>query len=91
MEVDAKEGIDWRNISEDLHGEEVKWVSVGEKVNEFPCRRAAQGHLLWQPVGRMDLAPKKKSWARGTDLGGVEAQMTDGAISEEGVIYLFIP
>lgn len=40
MEVDGKEGIDLRNISEVLHGQEGKWVGVSEKVNEFPLRHA---------------------------------------------------
>lgn len=64
-----------------------------EKVNEFPFScvqpEVSQGHLLWLPVGRVALAPKRGSWARDPDLGGTEAQVTAAAASEE-LIHLFV-
>lgn len=78
MEVYGEQGIGSRTISEDLHGEEGKWVGGSEKVNEFPLRcvqpEVFQGHLLWLPVGCVDLAPERQSWARGRAWGGIKAQ-----------------
>lgn len=92
-EVDGEEGIDLRNISKALHGEEAKCVGGSEKVNEFRfgCVRpeVSLGHLLWLPVGCVDLAPERESRARDTDLGGIEAQITARAVREE-VIHVFI-
>lgn len=92
-EVDGKEGIDLRNISKALHGELGKCVGGNEKANEFPSEcvqlELSLGHLLWLPVGCVDLALERKSWARDIDLGGIEAQITARAVSEE-IIYVFI-
>lgn len=87
--VDGEEGIDLRNISKALHGEEGTCVGGSEKVNEFRfgcvLPEVSLGHLLRLPVGCVDLAPEGKSRARDTDLGGIEAQITARAVSEEAI------
>lgn len=91
MEVDGKEGIDLKSIAEIFHGEDRKWVGVSDKVNEFPFRHDQPRAICSGSQSRcVDLAVKRRSWARDTDLGGITAQITDGAVSE-GVIHLLIP
>lgn len=53
--VDGEEGIDLRNISKALHGEEGTCVGGSEKVNEFHfgcvLPEVSLGHLLRLPMG----------------------------------------